>query len=61
MNKEEKKHLDAVNQARVSNGMPLIIPNKRDCLKCNREFLSKGSMNRLCEKCKAVINKHYER
>jgi hypothetical protein len=27
------------------------LKKKRDCLKCGKQFLSKGPYNRICEKC----------
>lgn len=29
---------------------------KRECLKCNRKFLSAGPHNRICDRCKKVPN-----
>jgi len=30
---------------------------KRKCLRCNKEFISKGKENRICSNCKISIKK----
>lgn len=40
-----------INKTRLLEGMGPIPLKKRRCLKCEKEFLSLGYANRICEPC----------
>lgn len=45
-------NLDEINEARKACGLPpLKQPKPRDCLKCDKEFISRDAGNRLCGEC----------
>ena len=46
------KTLKSINEARIAMGMPGLGFKKRDCLKCDKEFISMGIHNRLCDDCR---------
>jgi len=46
-NKETEEYLNKINSH--------LVKKKRVCLKCNEEFMSEGSHNRLCKKCTILI------
>jgi len=50
--KEREKLLIELNKERLLIGLPPIIPKKRKCLKCDKEFLSESNAVRLCYWCK---------
>lgn len=43
--------LPEVNKFRLSKGMTQLKPTERKCLKCDRNFLSAGAQNRICNSC----------
>jgi len=41
-----------INETRKKAGLPPIEQKKRNCLLCEKEFLSTGSNDRRCEQCR---------
>jgi hypothetical protein len=50
----ERKSLE-VNVARNAIGLPDIKILKRNCLKCDKSFISRTVGNRICDYCKDKI------
>lgn len=51
---KEANDLRVINQFRKSQGLSLIKPKNRLCLKCERYFYSENITNRLCLNCKGA-------
>ncbi len=47
-----------VNSFRRMNGMRVVKPKIRSCLKCETEFDSSGIQNRLCPSCSWIATSH---
>ena len=47
-NRKKAKHRDGT---RGFNTTKIGLKKKRACLKCGKQFLSRGPYNRICEKC----------
>jgi hypothetical protein len=41
-----------INYMRQKNGMTKIKPKERNCLKCDKKFVSHSMSNRLCVNCR---------
>jgi hypothetical protein len=52
-----KKHQALVDTARAKIGFTNIKRIMRSCLKCEKEFESHGSGNRMCPKCGQYFNR----
>jgi len=59
LKKEYKKQSDKINKTRSLVGLRSLDLKKRDCLKCDRIFLSESSNNRLCKECKQNTRRYY--
>lgn len=46
-----KNAKEDIDLARKHCGLNEISKKKRQCLKCNKFFISPGNWNRICEKC----------
>ncbi len=44
--------IEQINETRRLSGLKEIIAERRVCLRCDREFLSEGIHNRLCDSCR---------
>jgi tRNA(Ile2) C34 agmatinyltransferase TiaS len=44
----------SINRVRKETGMEPLEEKTRKCLRCNREFLSRGKQNRMCSNCKSA-------
>lgn len=50
-----KSH-ESGNKFRIKMGLEPNIRKKRNCLKCEKEFISSSKNNRLCYSCKESVN-----
>jgi len=41
-----------VNRFRAEFGLSKLVPLKRKCLRCDKDFKSVGSFNRMCDRCR---------
>lgn len=48
---KNKKLLDSINEVREENGLKKLKKINRDCLRCEKEFITMESYNRICPKC----------
>lgn len=44
--------LAEVNKSRKAMGLPPVRPKKRNCLRCDAEFLSQDAGHRMCTLCR---------
>lgn len=49
-----QERVDTLNLFRKSKGMMKLKSKHRDCLRCERNFLSAGPQNRMCRQCLAL-------
>lgn len=54
----DDKYLREVNNARKQLGLGPVVKLKRNCLKCEKEFIAIGRVNRLCYGCGNRANGH---
>ena len=41
-----------IDRVRATAGLPALTEKPRTCLRCEEEFVSAGSHNRICPQCK---------
>jgi len=52
LSEKEVHRLRLQNSARKAAGIKLIKPEYKDCMRCEREFVSEGPHNRMCPHCR---------
>lgn len=58
--REDDQRLGEINILREKSGLQTIEHSKRNCLKCNKEFLSIGPNERMCKPCKLILKNKRE-
>lgn len=48
-------NLTEVNRTRRIHGLPEVKPKERECLRCDKKFLSENGGHRMCSHCRNVV------
>ena len=51
-----QKEIDSINKMRKDLEMPLLVFKDRPCNRCGKNFESEGRHNRMCYKCRALMD-----